>query len=204
MKRITLLCMFCTLLFSSSTLAQKEGEKEKIPFRENLFTGGSVAFSFFGNTFLVGGSPVFGYSLTNWLDLGIVANYTYSSYRDYNGVLNDKLRQTTLGGGTFGRIYPTRFLFIQAQVERNTIGQKYIPAGGGAIDQISVASSSTLIGGGYTSGRRGRGGAPFYYLAVLWDVGGDLNAPYTDAYGRAIPVVRGGLQIPLFHGSSGR
>ncbi|MBM3432517.1 MAG: hypothetical protein FJX92_05895 [Bacteroidetes bacterium] len=204
MKRIFFLCLFGLVLFTGPLLAQKDGEKEKTPFRENLFTGGSLAFSFFGNTFLIGGSPVFGYSLTNWLDLGVVANYTYSSYRDYNGVFNDKLRQTTLGGGGFGRIYPTRFLFLQAQVERNTIRQKYIPAGGGAIDEISVASSSTLIGGGYTSGRRGRGGAPFYYLAVLWDVGGDLNSPYTDAYGRSIPIVRGGLQIPLFQGRSGR
>ncbi len=204
MKRKTGLWLVGILFLSVVVQAQRQPEKERTPFRENLFTGGSVSFSFFGNTFLVGGSPVLGYSLTNWLDLGLVANYTYSSYRDYNGVFNDKLRQTTIGGGGFGRIYPVRFLFLQAQLESNTIRQKYIPAGGGPVDQISVASSSTLIGGGYTTGRRGKGGTPFYYLAILWDIGGDLNSPYTDAYGRSIPIVRGGLQLPLFQGRSAR
>jgi len=176
-------------------------EEEKRPFQQNLFSGGSLSLSFFGNTFLVGGSPVLGYSLTNWLDAGLVVNYTFSSIRDYNGVLNDKLRQTMFGGGGFARIYPVRFLFLQGQVERNLIRQTYIPIAG-VQEKISVASSSTLIGGGYTSGRQGRGGNPFFYLAVLFDVGGDINSPYTDAYGRTIPIVRGGLQIPLFQGNS--
>lgn len=176
-------------------------EEEKRPFQQNLFSGGSLSLSFFGNTFLVGGSPVLGYSLTNWLDAGLVLNYTFSSIRDYNGVLNDKLRQTMFGGGGFARIYPVRFLFLQGQVERNSIRQTYIPLAG-VQEKISVASSSTLIGGGYTSGRQGRGGNPFFYLAVLFDVGGDINSPYTDAYGRTIPIVRGGLQIPLFQGNS--
>jgi hypothetical protein len=135
------------------------------------------------------------------LDAGLVVNYTFSSIRDYNGVLNDKLRQTMFGGGGFARIYPVRFLFLQGQVERNSIRQTYIPRAG-VQEKISVASSSTLIGGGYTSGRQGRGGNPFFYLAVLFDVGGDINSPYTDAYGRTIPIVRGGLQIPLFQGNS--
>ncbi len=204
MKRKAGFWVVTAFFLSMALQAQDKSNRERTPFQENLFTGGSVSFSFFGNTFLIGGSPVLGYSLTNWLDMGLVVNYTYSSYRDYNGVFNDKLRQTTVGGGTFGRLYPVRFLFLQAQLESNTIRQKYIPAGGGGIDQLSVASSSTLIGGGYTSGRRGKGGAPFYYLAILWDVGGDLNSPYTDAYGRSIPIVRGGLQIPLFQGRSTR
>jgi hypothetical protein len=194
-----------TSLMSFCSLAQfRDGaDDEKRPFQENLFTGGSVSFSFFGNTFLVGGSPVLGYSLTNWLDAGVVVNATYTSYRDYNGVLNDKLRQTLFGGGGFARIYPVRFLFVQGQVERNSIQQTFIPVAG-VKEKISVGASSTLIGGGYTSGRQGRGGRPFYYLAVMFDIGGDINSPYTDAYGRTIPIVRGGLQIPLFQGNSSR
>lgn len=177
--------------------------KNKDSFLENIFTGGSLSLAFYNNTFLVGGSPVLGYSLTNWLDAGVVVNYTYTSYRDYNGWLNDKLRQTMIGGGAFARVYPIRFLFAQAQVEENSIRQKYIPVGGG-VEKISVSASSTLIGGGYTSGRQGRGGSPFFYLAILFDISGDINSPYTDSYGRAIPNVRGGLQIPLFQGRSKR
>jgi hypothetical protein len=201
----SLLLFLLTFLMSFCSLAQfRDGaDDDKRPFQENLFTGGSVSFSFFGNTFLVGGSPVLGYSLTNWLDAGVVVNATYTSYRDYNGVLNDKLRQTLFGGGGFARLYPVRFLFVQGQVERNAIQQTFIPVAG-VKEKISVGASSTLIGGGYTSGRLGRGGRPFYYLAVMFDVGGDINSPYTDAYGRTIPIVRGGLQIPLFQGNSSR
>src|SRR5215510_3626171 len=109
----------------------KEKEETKKGFnKENLFTGGSISLAFYNNTFLVGGSPVFGYSITNWADLGIVVNYNYTSYRDYNFVFNDKLKQYVYGGGTFIKLYPVRFLFAQAQYEYNFIKQKYIPANG--------------------------------------------------------------------------
>lgn len=182
-----------------SVSAQEEEEKEKIPFKENLFTGGSVTLSFFNNTFLIGGSPVLGYSLSNWADAGIVVNYNYSSYRDYNYVFNDKLKQYVYGGGAFVKLYPVRFLFAQVQYENNFIKQKYIP-NNGATQTDKVEAGSFLVGGGYTTGRYGRGGGPFYYLSVLFDVSENLNSPYTDAYGRSIPIIRGGIQIPLFQG----
>ena len=64
-----------------------------MPFKETLFTGGSVSLAFYNNTFLIGASPVFGSSVTNWLDAGLVVNYNYTSYRDYQ-VFDDRLRQT--------------------------------------------------------------------------------------------------------------
>src|SRR5690349_19902101 len=70
----------------------EEEEKEKTPFRENLFTGGSVSLAFYNNTFLIGASPGFVYCLTNWIDAGVVVNYNYTSYRDYTEY-NDRLRQ---------------------------------------------------------------------------------------------------------------
>ncbi len=203
MKRLTALALFLFVSLLVHAQQTEEQEAEKTPFQENLFTGGSLNLAFYSNTFMMGGSPVLGYSVTNWLDAGGVVNYTYTSYRDYNGRLNDKLRQTMLGGGAFLRLYPVRFLFVQAQVEQNSIRQKFIPVGG-VVEKISVSAPSTLIGGGYTTGRQGRRGNPFFYLAILFDVAGDINSPYTDSYGRAIPIVRGGLQIPLFQGSSAR
>src|SRR5436190_16449609 len=128
-----LVLIFCSVVLSLSTTAQKkEKDKDKEQprtFKENLFTGGSVSLAFYNNTFLIGASPVFGYSLTNWIDAGIVVNYNYTSYRDYQE-FDDKLRQYVYGGGAFVKIYPVRFLFAQAQFEHNTIKQKYIPAPG--------------------------------------------------------------------------
>ena len=202
MKKTSLMILLC-MAASISLFAQKKDkedkEKEERTFKENLFTGGSVSLAFYSNTFLIGGNPVFGYSLTNWADAGIVVNYTYTSYRDVS-VFDDRLRQTVYGGGGFFKLYPVRFLFAQAQYEHNTIRQKYIPPNGGIGSIVKDNASSFLVGGGYTSGRFGRGGGPFYYLAVLFDVSGNKNSPYTDAYGRTIPIIRGGIQIPLFQG----
>lgn len=196
MKRIILSTVLLMTSFAF-VFAQDKEEKEKTPFKETLFTGGSISLAFYNNTFLVGGSPVFGTSLTNWLDAGIVVNYNYTSYRDVQ-LFNDRLRQTVYGGGVFTKLYPVRFLFAQAQVEHNSIKQKYIPPGTGISTTTKTDGNSVLIGGGYCTGRNGRGGQPFYYLAVLFDVSNDINSPYTDAYGRTIPIIRAGLQIPLF------
>jgi hypothetical protein len=200
---------FSLLLFSANIILaqkkekEKEEEEEKRTFKENLFTGGSVSLAFYNNTFLIGASPVIGYSLTNWLDAGIVINYNYTSYRDVS-LFDDRLRQKVYGGGGFVKLYPVRFLFAQAQLEHNFIRQKYIPPGGGLTSTAKGDASSFLVGGGYTTGRWGRGGDMFYYLAILFDVSGNENSPYTDAYGRTIPIIRGGIQIPLFQGGGGR
>ena len=200
MKRILvtlLLCISAAVLF-----AQDETEEKKKGFRaDKLFTGGSISLAFYNNTFLIGASPVFGYNLTRWIDAGIVVNYNYTSYRDYNFVFNDKLRQTVYGGGVFTKIYPVSFLFAQAQFEHNFIKQKFVPDVG-PTQTASTSGNSLLVGGGYTQGRDPEGGSAFFYLAVLFDVSGNTNSPYTDGYGRAIPIIRGGVQIPLFQGGS--
>jgi len=183
----------------------KENDKEKgtESFKENLFTGGSVSLAFYNNTFLIGGSPVFGYSVTNWVDAGLVFNYNYTSYRDVSE-LNDHLHQSVYGGGMFLKLYPVRFLFAQVQAEHNFIRQKYLPAPGSPLvkEVVKGEADSYLVGGGYTTGRYGRGGEPFFYLSVLFDLSKNVNSPYTDAYGRTIPIIRGGIQIPLFQGSN--
>ncbi len=203
MKKIGLVFIWLSLAITVSFAQDDEEVKEeKTGFKkENLFTGGSISLSFFNNTFLVGGSPVFGYSLTRWVDAGLVVNYNYTSYRDvsYYGA-NDKLRQSVYGGGSFLRIYPVRFLFVQAQAEHNFIKQKYIPAGGAASSTENHEANSFLIGGGYTTSRHAESGQPFFYVAVLFDIAKNQYSPYTDAYNRAIPIVRAGVQVPLFQG----
>jgi len=198
-SKIIAILIAASLISFYSTAQDKEEEKKKGFNKENLFTGGSISLAFYNNTFLVGGSPVLGYSITNWADLGIVVNYNYTSYRDYNFVFNDKLKQYVYGGGGFVKVYPVRFIFVQAQYEYNFIKQKFIP-NIGVEQEYKAEAGSFLIGGGYTTGRFGRGGAPHFYLAVLFDVSNNLNSPYTDGYGRTIPIIRGGIQIPLFQG----
>jgi len=205
MKKM-IVVLFCSFAFTGTGFAQEEESEDKRFFRkENLFTGGSLSLSFFNNAFLIGGNPHFGYSLTRWADVGLVFNYNYTSYRDYN-YLNDKLRQSVYGGGLFTRLFPVRFLFAQAQVEHNWIRLKYIPPpNSGMVNQTSrISGNSVLVGGGYTTGRDPSGKSVYGYLAVLFDVSKSENSPYTDNLNRAIPILRAGINIPLFQGGGRR
>jgi hypothetical protein len=207
MKRFLLLLLFvCS--FSQLLLAQQEDEDEgpKNGFhKENLFVGGNIALSFYSGGFLAGANPMFGCSLTNWFDFGIVANYTYSSYNNYYGY-NDKLHQSIYGGGLFSRLFPVKFLFAQAQAEHNWLHSKYIPGPGtGAMTETTTqAVNSILVGGGYSTGRDPIGKSAYGYLAVLFDVGTDPLSPYKDAYNHAIPIFRAGVNVPLFQGKGNR
>lgn len=191
------------LLCFLQVAGQDTAEVVKRDWKQNLFTGGTVSLGFFNNTFLIGANPVFGYSFTNWAEIAFQVNFSYNSVRDYNGIFNNKLRQTTYGAGPFVRIYPLRFVFAQAQIEHNFIRSKSIPING-PVEVRKNDVGSVLVGGGYTSNRSGRGGEPFYYLSILFDVSGNILSPYTDNFGRATPLVRAGLQVPLFQGNSNR
>ena len=203
MKQWTLLfaLIACTLTgFAQEELEVPENRGFK---KENLFTGGSLSLGFGNRSFTAGISPVFGYKIADWIDAGLVGNYQYTSYRHYF-VANDKLRQTNYGGGVFTRLYPINFLFAQAQFEHNFIKQKYIPVNGANPTTANYDASSFLIGGGYTTNRYPESGQPFFYVAVLFDVLNQENSPYTDAYGRTIPILRAGVQVPLFQGRGNR
>lgn len=201
-KNLLALLLTCSVLNSFS---QDEAEEEKRGFRkENMFSGGSIALSFFNNAFLIGGNPVLGYRIANWLDAGIVFNIQYTNYRDYY-VFDDRLKQFIYGGGIFTRIYPVNFLFATAQVEHNFMETKWVPPNTSSQpeDRYNTSANSVLVGAGYATGRAKQGNSPFFYFSLMWDVSGNTNSPYTDAYGRSIPIIRAGFNIPLFQGGGG-
>jgi hypothetical protein len=192
-------------------MAQDDEENEKGFKKENLFTGGSVTFSFFNGQTLLGANPLFGYKLTDWADAGLAFNFLYSSARDYNE-FNDKIRQTVYGPGVFTRLYPVSFLFVQGQFEHNFSTLKYIPAPGSIFYTNAKSKSganSLLLGAGFAQGRVG-GSNTFYYISVLFDVLKNINSPYVNvtynpnnpAQRRITmtPVIRAGFNIGLFQG----
>lgn len=202
-------------LFTLSAFAQEDTtvvptedvEKKRGFQKDHLFTGGGITLSFSSYGSVLGASPVFGYSLTKWLDAGLVFNFIYATQRHYNFYsYDDKLKQTVLGPGAFVRIFPVRFLFLQAQGEKNFIRQTLVP------DDSSIPklrskqqANSFLVGGGYSQGRAGSG-QPFYYLSLLFDIAKDENSPYVEQTQsgkiNALPIIRAGIQIPLFTGES--
>ena len=200
MKRLLIIAIYSCLCLSA--FAQDEEEEETGFQKKNLFSGGSISLSFFNTDFLIGANPVFGYSLTNWLDAGVLANYTYASYHDYY-TLGDKLHQSIYGGGAFMRVFPFKFLFGTAQWEHNWISAKYfsIPGSVGLTDDKStVDANSFLVGGGYCTGRDGQTKSVYGYFSVMFDIVRNKYSPYVDGYNRSIPIIRAGMHIPLFQG----
>ena len=205
MKNVLMILMLSCFAITAAN-AQDEVEEVSRGFKkENLFTGGSISLGFSNNSFQVGASPVFGYSIAPWVDAGVAVNWNYASFRDiYISGSNDKIRKSTYGGGAFARLFPVNFLFAHAQIEHNFITQKYLPANGGTSSSSKVDATSLLLGAGYATGRYANSGQPFFYLSVLFDVMNNEFSPYTNSGGDIIPIIRAGFQIPLFQGNARR
>lgn len=204
MKMYRLPLALLLVISASTTFAQDREPDEPHGFqKDKLFTGGSISFGLGTHTFQVGGSPVFGYSLANWIDAGVVVNYNYVSYRDVQ-INNDKLRSSTYGGGAFTRLYPLRFVFAQAQFEHNFIKQKYIPGSGYENETTNVEANSLLVGLGLATERYAGDGRPYFYLALLFDVLHNNYSPYLRTDGSIMPILRAGIHVPLFQNQRGK
>ena len=201
MKKIILgALLLVTVITVNAQDEEEKDDKKKLFKKENLFTGGDVTASFFNGGSVLGLSPYFGYSINRFVDVAASFNFNYTSQRDYY-IYGDKIRQTVYGPGALVRVFPVRFLYAQAQFEHNFVKLKYLPAqnSGYTLETNKVDANSFLIGGGYCSGREDVGDM-FYYFSVLWDVSRVAESPYVDGLGRNFPIIRAGVQIPLFQG----
>lgn len=210
MKKFLIVIVFVSGFFVAKAQDEnRSGDEKKGKFKkENLFTGGGATVSFSSYSSVFGASPVLGYSITKWLDAGIVFNFSYASarpvyyYPNSNTYLvsDDKSRQTVLGPGIFARVYPLKFLFVNIQTEQNFITDKTIYANGPTIKD-KYSATSLLLGVGYSGGREGVGDL-FYYISIMGDFSGNKNSPYVgiSESGKAVitPIFKAGLQIPLF------
>jgi hypothetical protein len=204
MKKIIVTTIALVFVFAAFAQEEEDKPKKKLFSKENLFAGGDVTASFFNGGTVLGIGPYFGYSVNRFVDVALTTNLNYTSQRDYQ-VLGDKVRQTVYGGGAFVRLFPVKFLFALAQYEHNFIKLKYIPANGSGFTPATdkIDGNSVLVGGGYCNGRQGTGDV-FYYFSVVWDVSRLETSPYVDNLQRSIPIVRAGIQIPLFQGGGSR
>ncbi len=213
-KLVIVLLLLGGAIISKAQDEEKKDDERKGGFKkENLFTGGGAILQVGGYSTVLGASPVLGYSITKWLDAGIVFNFAYASARDvfvdrYGNyfVSDDKVRQTVLGPGIFARVYPLKFLFINMQAEHNFISDKRIYANG-PTTKDKYSATSLLLGIGYSGGREGIGDM-YYYISIMGDFAGNRNSPYVgiSESGRVVirPIFKAGLQIPLFQGRRNR
>ncbi|MEO8768592.1 MAG: hypothetical protein ABI402_00850 [Ferruginibacter sp.] len=188
----------------------KEKKEETHGFqKDHLFTGGGLQLAFSNYDFVVGASPVLGYSFNKWFDAGIGFSYIHiaerEAYQDQFGnvyTTGNKIRQNDYAPLAFVKFYPLKFLFIQAQFEENFITQKYIYGYGAPTEKISYNVSSLLPGIGYASGREDVGDF-YYFISISIDVLKNRKSPYVQLIGdnvNFLPILRAGIQVPLFQG----
>ncbi len=191
-----------TSILTLSTLVCFAQEVEIIDDRkgqfkqENIFIGTSLNLGISNRFFTVGLNPEIGYSINKWLDAGVSINFNYNtqSFVDFNNVVYQRNKSFIYGAGTFVRIWPANFLYIQAQPEHNWIdaSAKDVSTNQSFVTKYNV--SSLLLGVGY--GTRNIGSS-ISYVTLMIDVLQNFNSPYRDQLNDPLPVFRAGFGIYL-------
>ncbi|MCZ2460910.1 MAG: outer membrane protein transport protein [Chitinophagales bacterium] len=179
MKKVLLLLFFAVVAVEFSHAQIEKNEKEKKGFdKSKLFFGGNFGLTF-GDYTLINISPQLGYRFNDYLAAGAGVNLQYISIKDryMNGDPYSKISQGVAGLNIFGRVYPARFLMIQAQPELNYVFGKikyFNPPSRTNIDASIVPS--LLLGGGIVF-PAGRGG---FIVSIFYDVLQQPNSPYSN------------------------
>lgn len=179
-----------SFLIVLTAVAQDEEPKTKGFNINRVFFGSSVNLGLSGNYLNLGLNPEIGYSLTEWLDAGIVANLNYfsqtnSSYKENN---------FNYGVGGFLRVWPLNFVHIQIQPEYNWISSSRIFNTASPTQKYNSSAGSLLAGIGYGSRQIG---SRFSHFTIMIDLLQELNSPYIDQYGGQLPVFRAGFGVYL-------
>jgi hypothetical protein len=200
-KKILLISLSLILIngiFAQQILPTYTTDEDKKGFKkENIFIGGGITLGFASNTFQIGANPEIGYSIAQWLDAGLGFNLNYASQKaDPNYYYNDNTRYHSFnyGGGPFVRLFPVRFLFVQAQLEENWIKINTKNYNSNYTDEANYQSTSLIAAIGY--GQRIVGQSTFYTMLGL-DLMHDPNSPYRDYGNAAIPIIRAGFDFYL-------
>ena len=199
MKKLFIVILL--LQISVANFAQEEEVIEKGGFKkQNIFVGGTIALGFSGDfnnrNFIIGANPEIGYSLSKWLDGGIVFNAIFNSFKFVEGNFRYKQNAFNYGAGIFTRIYPINNFFIQAQPEYNWIDytQTNLDLAGSPKIKQTVQAASFLVGVGYSQRIIGQSS---FFTVLMFDLASEKNSPYRNAFGASLPIIRGGFNIYL-------
>jgi len=182
---------------SLTGFAQKENREAEGPVgfdRSRVFIGSSLNLGISNRFFNVGVNPTIGYSLNNWVDVGVAMNFNYASQSA--SVFNAyKYKNFNYGGGAFLRVWPVSFLHLQIQPEYNWISSSRTDPVSGQTTRLQLQAPSMLAGIGYGSREIGR---LLSYFTIMIDLNQAVNSPYRDGIaGDPQPIFRGGLGFYL-------
>lgn len=191
----------CVLIFSIlistcfSGFAQMEKLEEPVGFdRNRVFIGSSLNLGLSNRFFNVGLNPTIGYSLNNWVDVGVAMNFNYYS-QNASAFNSFKYKNFNYGGGAFLRVWPVSFLHLQIQPEYNWISSSRTDPISGQTTRLQLQAPSMLAGIGYGTREIGR---QLSYLTIMIDLNQAVNSPYRDGIaGDPQPIFRGGFGFYL-------
>jgi hypothetical protein len=197
MKKMRIYLLFILTAASISGSAQQtDGEEKKTGFKkENIFMGSGLNLGFANHSFTIGINPEIGYTVNKWLDAGFAFNFNYFSQNTSELGGSTQFRNFNYGGGTFVRIWPVNFLFIQALPEYNWTDSKQTNIYTNESFTYKNNVGSLLLGIGYGSRTVGN---RFSYFTLMIDVLQNANSPYRDPYTNdPLPVLRAGFGFYL-------
>ena len=157
--------------------------------------GGGLVLGGGTGSFQIGLNPELVKSYNDYIDLGLISNIYYSSYRTIASIdgINAKYHKTQFGVGGFARVWPLNEFFLQIQPEYNWTWAKSTDIVDNISNKASVSATSVLAGVGY--GRRTESG--FSYLSIMIDLVNSQQSPYGMGQLRPQPIFRAGFGLPI-------
>jgi hypothetical protein len=177
MKKLLIFGVICACLNTAVRAQDGLGEQpegKKGFDKSRLFIGGNFGLSF-GDYTIINVSPQLGYHFTEHFAAGAGISYIYYNLKTY--YTNDAYQRDVYsyaGINVFGRYYPIRQFFIQAQPELNYVWGHSTDIYGTTYKLSSTFVPSLLLGGG-ASIPAGRGAI---MISVLYDVLQNTLSPY--------------------------
>jgi hypothetical protein len=203
------------ILFGGYSYGQESKSKQSASrsFKDRLFVGGALGFSFGNYSSLIDVSPIFGFAVTDRFVVGLGLTYKYYKYKEYyatfdnNGIINGfyDLKTNMYGGSIWMRYFLTGIgipvienIFLHAEVEPLLFNHNYRFDPGGNFydpygnryskDNEQITLTSYFLGGGL---RQMLGQRSYLYIEVLWNFNEELYTPYSN------PRIRIGVAAAL-------
>jgi hypothetical protein len=163
--KLFLFSLLLLLTTSFNALAQRDttADKPKFKLRDRIFVGGGLQLSF-GNTTVMGASPIVGYRITDKASAGVGVTYVYFRQK-FPGY---PVYQTSIyGGNVFGRYTIWKNLFAHAELGFTNWEAPEILNNHYTGRSIRINSFSMPLGGGYAQpiGRNS-----YFEIMALYDV----------------------------------
>ncbi len=211
-KKISALLLFsflCMHVFAQNT----DNSNDQIDFSNNdyqadttqprlhhYFVGGNFLAGFGNGGGSFGINPSIGYSINQYVDVGVGFNGIYSYQKFYTG---EKYRTWNLGIAPFARVYPVNFLFFEASFEENFVTSRTINQDGSKQPRQNYNAPSLIGSIGYATRIYGQSS---FFFSVGMDFLNNINSPYRDHYldnngvlrSSVQPVIKTGFNINLW------